>query len=97
MAVLFDSSDDDYRQWLADNPAGFVLNTYRNPTPNYAVLHRAGCGQIRSIKVKSGAYTEGDYVKFCAQTVEDLKAKLRNMTSDSHADFSKPCGSCNPA
>lgn len=41
--------DDDvaYLDWLADHPEGFVLNTGRNPSAAYLMLHRTSCGTIR--------------------------------------------------
>lgn len=30
-----------YLDWLTTHPDGFVLNTYRNPTPGYLMLHHA--------------------------------------------------------
>jgi hypothetical protein len=37
----FRDDDPGYERWLAGHPALFVLNTSRNPAPNYLMLHRA--------------------------------------------------------
>ena len=39
----FRDDDAGYLEWLASNPQGFVLNTHRNPHPNYLRLHTATC------------------------------------------------------
>ncbi|HUV80802.1 MAG TPA: hypothetical protein VMW40_08305 [Candidatus Bathyarchaeia archaeon] len=44
--------DDDrgYLDWIDRNPRGFVVNTYRNPSSKYLILHRATCGTISTSK-----------------------------------------------
>jgi hypothetical protein len=44
--VTFVDDDPGYIQWVRDHPDGFVLNSYRRPTANYLVLHRARCYSI---------------------------------------------------
>jgi hypothetical protein len=58
--------DDDvaYLDWLADHPEGFVLNTGRNPSAAYLMLHRASCGTIRGTPARGSTFT-GDYSKVC--------------------------------
>ncbi len=42
----FEDDDDGYLHWLGTHPDLHVLNTARNPTPAYLVLHRATCHTI---------------------------------------------------
>lgn len=42
----FQDDDAGYERWLADHADLFVLNTARNPAPNYLMLHRAVCHTI---------------------------------------------------
>jgi len=60
--------DDDvgYREWLADHPSGFVINTGRNPTARYLMLHRANCWHARGP-------AHGEYSKVCGER-EELEA-----------------------
>ncbi len=95
-AIVFDGNDEAFRHWLSENPDGFVVNTYRpNGSPNYLVLHRATCGTIWRAEGNDGQWSERDYMKICAATVEDLQRMARRFGRDA-GDFSKVCGICNP-
>jgi hypothetical protein len=71
--------DDDvaYLGWLADHPEGFVLNTGRNPSAAYLMLHRASCGTIRGTPARGSTFT-GDYSKVCGGR-EELDAFARQL------------------
>jgi hypothetical protein len=58
--------DDDaaYLEWLADHPTGFVINTGRNPSAAYLMLHRANCRTISGVPARGATFT-GDYTKVC--------------------------------
>lgn len=42
----FLDNDEGYRRWLYEHLNGFVLNTYRNPSLLYLMLHRADCSHL---------------------------------------------------
>lgn len=70
--VPFLDDDAGYLHWLSTHPDGFVLNTYRNPTPGYLMLHHATCRQARA----RSNWTK-DYRKTCG-TRDELETFARN-------------------
>ncbi len=70
--VTFLDDDAGYLNWLTTHPDGFVLNTYRNLTPAYLMLHHATCKwtSARSNWTK-------DYRKTCG-TRHELETFARN-------------------
>jgi len=82
--------DDDigYLQWLAAHPDGFVMNTHRNPTPTYLVLHRTGCHTISGIPARGSRWT-GDCIKICGKRHELEEFARRNVGGEAGA-----CGLC---
>lgn len=95
MLLYFQNDDWSYFEWLRDHPTSYVLNVRRRPDPNYVVLHRTSCPSISNRNVEAGAYTERDYAKYCARTIETLRHGAR---SEGRRDgsFSKRCGMCKP-
>ena len=94
---VFDGDDAGFLAWLAGSPAGFVVNTRRQPDPQYMVLHRASCHHINRYTAgsSSGGFTERAYIKVCAGSIEALQEWVRyNGRSD--GTFSNECGSCKP-
>lgn len=93
MGDVIEFRDDDaaYLGWLADHPAGFVLNSRAQFDPGYLILHRATCGTI-SRDQPPGAYTGRGYVKIAATDHQALMrwAKMRA------SGFSSVCGLCKP-
>ena len=94
--MKFEADEEKYLHWLDTFPKGFVMNTYRRPSTSYAVLHRAKCTSLNRKYSSPGAYTEGGYIKFCAETIEELRTTLRLETGLSNAKFSKLCSKCHP-
>lgn len=70
--IVFRGDDAAYLRWLAEHPAGYVVNAERNPKPSYLKLHRATCTWI-SGRGKPGAYTERDYIKACSPDLAALE------------------------
>jgi hypothetical protein len=56
------ATDRDYQRWLGENRNGFVVNTTRDYSPDYMVLHRASCRHISepSHETEPGGFTERD-------------------------------------
>ena len=69
MKPPFNDDDDGYLAWLAQNPEGFVINTYRPPSPGYLRLHRAGCSTI-SGEPPNGKYWTRTSTKICGSRAE---------------------------
>ena len=81
--------DDDagYRRWLSSHPTGFVLNTGRNPTAAYLMLHRATCPTISGEPARGTTFT-GEYSKVCGGK-EDLEAFAGDLGGSPN-----PCRAC---
>lgn len=78
MSVIFFVDDEkEYLLWLTRNPLGFVVNTYRKPSPAYLVLHQASCPDISSSEREN--YTTRDYSKVCATERYTLTAWARDL------------------
>lgn len=45
-AIVFDSNEDKYQEWLKNNPHGYVLTTGQDKDPGYMSLHVASCRMI---------------------------------------------------
>ena len=65
----FVDDDTGYLRWNAQNPDGYVVNTYRNPTPAYLILHRATCRTISGNPARGRQWT-GEYLKACGDLAE---------------------------
>jgi hypothetical protein len=90
-------NDDQYYKWLADNPAGFVLNTSRDCPPHYMVLHRASCRHISdpTHENEPGGFTERRYIKVAATYIESLRDWVAEYGRVDRS-FSKACSHCKP-
>jgi hypothetical protein len=73
---LFRDDDQAYVRWRAANPEGFVVNSYREPSAKYLMLHRATCGHIASHKSEPWHWTR-DWVKVCAPGRDELELWAR--------------------
>lgn len=90
---IFDKRENEYLKWLEDNlednkdKEGYVINSDRQKTSPYQMLHKATCGRIGP-KIKN--HTTGDYFKICSLDKNELEiwAKKHNSL--------KYCGHCNP-
>jgi hypothetical protein len=89
---IFEEDDAGYLTWIDGHQRGFVVNTFRQPDPQYLVLHRASCGTIRGTPACGKRWTTGDYIKACSETRADLDHWARqNVGGELH-----PCGLCRP-
>jgi hypothetical protein len=69
--IKFVNDDMGYLKWLHANPQGFVLNSYKNPSRNYLVVHRATCATISTASRSN--WTTTDYIKICSTDLRELK------------------------
>lgn len=97
-AVVFVDNDLGYQEWVKAHPEGFVINTYRDDSSKYAVLHRSGCDIITVYTAvrEPGAFTCNKYRKVCADSIAILQEWLK-ANGRSGGDFSSDkCASCRP-
>jgi hypothetical protein len=87
--------DAAYFRWLKETPNGFVLNLRRGSSSDYIVLHRASCRTISNRSQEAGAYTEREYRKICAETVDTLRIAAR-CEGRADGSFSNECSACSP-
>ncbi len=85
----FIDKDAEFLAWIESNPDGYLLNTYRKPSPKYLVLHRATCP---SFKRNCGEYWTKTYRKICATDPNALHSWARREMS-LHA-IPTPCKRC---
>src|SRR5690242_8971402 len=83
----FTDDDRGYLAWLDQHPGGFVINTGRNPSAAYLMLHRAGCGTITGKPARGTTFT-GEYAKVCGER-DELEEFARQLGGHAH-----PCGLC---
>ena len=68
-------NDDEFIEWIDENPKGFVLNIHRRQEPSnihesHPRIHFANCSQLNK---KPGSSTTGDYFKVCSNSIEELE------------------------
>ncbi len=93
---LFSKDDEAYLAWLAENPAGYVINVRAVHDTNYVVLHAAHCPHISRTLNPAGAFTSRSYRKICVSESDDLAAAARKLGRPD-GSFSKRCQTCTPA
>jgi hypothetical protein len=92
MAITFDRQDEDYLEWVDEHQHGFVVNALRNLNPGYLMLHHASCGTISGTPTRGKTWTHGDYIKVCAESLEDL----RRWAAMETRGRLQPCKRCHP-
>jgi len=70
--VSFLDNDIDYLAWTGANPAGYVLNSEREPSPRYLVLHRSTCYTMSPRGAADARTWTTAYRKTCATRVGSL-------------------------
>lgn len=92
--VEFDCDDDAYLTWIEMHPDGYVANVRRKLSPDYVVLHRAGCQRIAS-RSSPGGLTSYRYRKLCGTSREDIAAAPKRCGRAAGA-FTARCKVCRP-
>lgn len=94
-ATVFNNDENNYQQWLKNNPDGYVLTTVREIAPTYMSLHRASCRMISQYmkNMAKDAFTGKGYIKICSRSTNDLVAWIKNNDGDG---FTKLCSICAP-
>jgi Putative DNA-binding domain len=83
----FVDDDSAYLRWVADHPAGYVINADRSPSTALLMLHRADCHTITGVPAQGSTFTR-DYSKVCGSR-EELEAFAADLGGSV-----KPCGIC---
>jgi hypothetical protein len=93
MPLIFQDNENEYLEWIAQNPEALVVNCRKKATPGYMVLHRANCTYISKYKAnqQTGGFTERGYIKICGHTEIELKKTLKKYGAE---EFSKICSCC---
>ena len=89
---LLRDDDEGYERWLDQNPDGLLVNTKRQPSATYLMLHRATCGHISSHRPNVDWHWTRDYVKVCATGRQELEEWARRDLGGTLVD----CRSCLP-
>jgi hypothetical protein len=84
---LYRDDDDGFFAWQSANPAGLFINTYRNPSPSYLVLHKSGCPHFKGSPELQWTV---DYVKLCSGNRSDLEQWARQTVGGD----TTLCGTC---
>lgn len=85
----FLDDEQGYRAWLRAHPDGFVVNSYRTPSRDYLILHKATCYTISGTPARGKVWTK-DYAKTCSTNRHNLETWARQQVGGSL----KPCGHC---
>lgn len=88
---IFDNSDSDYLEWLANHPGGYVVNANNPPNRNYLFLHKATCSDITGSPAKGSHWTK-KYIKACAIEL----AALESWSKEEFSVFLSQCQHCKP-
>jgi len=74
MPDIFRDDEAGYHRWLLRHPAGFVINTSRQPTSSYLILHLAECRTIS----EGDNFTTTDLCKVCSDEKWELTSWARD-------------------
>lgn len=91
--IEFLDDDAGFASWLESHTRGYVLNTYRNPTASYLMLHRAICSHLRPNDSRH-KHTTRDYMKICSADVATLQ-RWADRRCSGQTEL-KRCGFCKP-
>ncbi len=83
------NSESAYREWLGDNPEGFVVNALKSTTgcgnksdARFTRMHRAACKMINPLlsQAEKTGFTTGRYQKLCATSLDLADNEARIIT-----------------
>ncbi len=89
----FKDDDNGYLQWVNTNQKGFVVNTNRQPNPEYLIVHLATCYTITGTPTGGINWTK-DYIKICSLDRMELDSCLTILFPASGG--LEPCKVCKP-
>ncbi len=88
--IIFKDDDRGYLNWLSLHQHGYVLNSYRNPSARYLIMHRPSCFSISGTPANGKLWTD-KYLKVCS----DSKEALSEWAKTKVGGDSWPCSLCN--
>jgi 5-methylcytosine-specific restriction endonuclease McrA len=93
MVKIFKDDEGSYNSWRNKHLDGFVLNTTRNKSISYLVLHRSGCQKISKPApgMASNPFTGRGYIKICADSIRALERWIQEIGG---RGFTKECKRC---
>lgn len=90
------NSEQAYKNWLNENPSGFVVNllksakgTNRQSDRIMTYVHKANCYTIMG--GEESAFTTKAYFKCCSTSQEEVEAKALAMTGLTSLKHCKKC------
>ncbi len=89
----FRGSDAKYLAWLAAHSGGYVLNIDAGRRRRVHCIHVPACHLISKPRGRPGGFTERDFMKVCAESLDALLACVRARWPE-HAEV-KRCGCVN--
>lgn len=93
---IFDKGDEEYFEWMKNNPDGFILNTGRKSNTSFFSLHKSNCTHITEYdSLDHNAYTAKDLIKIGANDTNELSKYCQRKKKKFQGDF-KICKSCSP-
>jgi hypothetical protein len=90
--VSFVDDEAGYLAWLGVHPEGYILNSYRQPSPGYLILHRSACNTMAPRGAADARTWTTAYRKTCAATL----GSLVNWALAHGGGPPTPCGRCRP-
>lgn len=82
-------SESAYREWLRDNPDGFVVNALKctcgkgnKSDQRFTRVHRTNCKTINPLlsQIEKAGFTTGSYQKLCANILTVAESEARRIT-----------------
>jgi hypothetical protein len=90
--IYVPENDNEYFEWLDQNPEGFVLNVDRRRTSRqYPKLHRSSCKRINDRNREN--YVGDEWMKFCSIK----RSGLETWTSEQDRRELQFCTTCGTA
>ncbi|MET3701529.1 hypothetical protein [Citrobacter sp. UYEF32] len=90
-------SESAYRDWLRENPDGFVVNALKctngkgnRSDQRFTRVHRTNCKTINPLlsQIEKAGFTTGRYQKLCANILSVAEIEARRITG---LETVKPC------
>ncbi len=85
----FDNAEDEYLQWVAAHPGGYVINAPKRRGDYADMLHRASCGSITTRRQSN--YTTTTFKKLCSLDKRELVT-----WAERNSDDFRSCKLCKP-
>jgi hypothetical protein len=75
---VFKDDEKGYKDWLSDNPKGFILNVHHDLSKIHA-LHTRNCHLInKTDSINPEPFTGGKYLKVCCNNIDEIYNWVKN-------------------